>query len=658
MSSRAIASFLLAFLLALFFLPAGSAEAQPPAGSVPRVIRFSGTIPGAQGPTSVTLSLYRAQADETALWSEEQVVDADAAGRYTVLLGGSRSSGLPVELFVAADARWLGVQPAGGDELPRVLLVAVAYAVKAADADTIGGKPLSAFVLAGDRTGVGPDGLTYVDTRVLATGLAVGAGGTPSGGAGTANFIGMFTDTTTLGNSVIYQTPAGSIGVNTLAPAAAFHVMAPSAPAAYYDVYSNSLGALPVVYRAARGTPFAPTAVQANDILGGLAVRGYGTSTFSAGRGQVMFKAAENWTDEANGTFLQFTTTPLGSGAWAERMRIAPDGKVGIGTSTPAQLLSVAGTVESTAGGFKFPDGTVQTTAVGGSAGPAGTYLRSNGAAWVASPILAGDVPALAPAQITGTAATRTGGNSFSGNQTVAGTVQATAFIGDGAGLTNVATSQLATLQAQIDALQALLEKSTPAGAVLWAVGVGGTDVDEGRGVALDPDGNIIITGSFTGRVDFGGGALVSAGSTDIFVAKYTQDGVHVWSRRFGGVGRRRRSRGRHGQVRQRVRHRHHQRCRGLRPRACWRLGREGRVPGEAPPDRPGHVGQGGGGHPRICHGCERGHRLAEQRPVDREILAGPPTSVEAIWSAERPGRLPGQVHVGRGPRLVEALRR
>ena len=179
----------------------------------------------------------------------------------------------------------------------------------------------------------------------------------------------------------------------------------------------------------------------------------------------------------------------------------------------------------------------MQTTAAGGSAGPAGTYLRSNGAAWVASPILPGDVPALAPAQITGTAATRTGGNSFTGNQTVAGTVQATAFIGDGAGLTNVATSQLATLQAQIDTLQALLEKSTPAGAVLWARGLGGSGADAGSGVAFDPDGNIIVIGSFNGSVDFGGGALVSAGNTDIFVAKYAQNGAHVWSRRFGATG-------------------------------------------------------------------------------------------------------------------------
>ncbi|MBI5306279.1 type II secretion system protein [Candidatus Wolfebacteria bacterium] len=38
-------------------------------------------------------------------------------------------------------------------------------------------------------------------------------------------------------------------------------------------------------------------------------------------------------------------------------------GNVGIGTTTSSQKLSVAGTIESTSGGFKFPDGTTQTTA-------------------------------------------------------------------------------------------------------------------------------------------------------------------------------------------------------------------------------------------------------------------------------------------------------
>jgi hypothetical protein len=54
--------------------------------------------------------------------------------------------------------------------------------------------------------------------------------------------------------------------------------------------------------------------------------------------------------------------------------------------------------------------------------------------------------------------------------------------------------------------------------------------------VALDSVGNRIITGSAAGKVNFGGGALTSAGGTDIFVAKLTSGGMHLWSKLYGGA--------------------------------------------------------------------------------------------------------------------------
>jgi hypothetical protein len=52
-------------------------------------------------------------------------------------------------------------------------------------------------------------------------------------------------------------------------------------------------------------------------------------------------------------------------------------GKIGIGTDSPAQKLSVNGIIETTSGGVKFPDGTIQTTktlaGATGATGPAGS---------------------------------------------------------------------------------------------------------------------------------------------------------------------------------------------------------------------------------------------------------------------------------------------
>ncbi|MGB2868664.1 MAG: T9SS type A sorting domain-containing protein [Bacteroidota bacterium] len=74
-----------------------------------------------------------------------------------------------------------------------------------------------------------------------------------------------------------------------------------------------------------------------------------------------------------------------------------------------------------------------------------------------------------------------------------------------------------------------------------WAFGIGNTNAENVTGIALDAGGNVLITGTFQGIVDFdpSGGTtnLTSAGNTDVFIAKYNSSGALVWAGKVGGSG-------------------------------------------------------------------------------------------------------------------------
>jgi len=79
-----------------------------------------------------------------------------------------------------------------------------------------------------------------------------------------------------------------------------------------------------------------------------------------------------------------------------------------------------------------------------------------------------------------------------------------------------------------------LLIKLDPDGKLLWERTVNGTA--RGVGVAADANGNVYVGGDFFGTIDLGGGPLVSAAYRDQFLAKFSANGTHLWSRRFGGA--------------------------------------------------------------------------------------------------------------------------
>ncbi|UCH84853.1 MAG: T9SS type A sorting domain-containing protein [Candidatus Latescibacterota bacterium] len=71
-------------------------------------------------------------------------------------------------------------------------------------------------------------------------------------------------------------------------------------------------------------------------------------------------------------------------------------------------------------------------------------------------------------------------------------------------------------------------------GAHVWSIAFPGNDHDSAESITVDHAGNVLLTGFFAGTVNFGGGVLSSAGSSDIYLAKLGDGGAHVWSKRFG----------------------------------------------------------------------------------------------------------------------------
>jgi hypothetical protein len=383
------------------------------ATTIPHLVRFTGTFHPANGlpagPTeSATLSVYAEEQGGTPLWQETQNVPLDADGHYTAMLGATQNDGVPLDLFTASAPRWLGVMfnRIGETEQPRVQLVSVPYAMRAADAETLGGQPASAYLLNPNAspTGTANSGTT---TSVSSSTAKLKAHNT----FGNQNYIPYFTDNSgDLGNSVLYQ--SGSyVGIGTTSPVAPLEVRAaanedlyvaqnqnlssgvtvfsvndansavqplefaasqfyfaggyigigtatPTAPldlegvipsaamivARYTGSSSQAPTSLPMAVRTARGTQSSPSAVQQGDFLGPYVTQAFDGSVFGSA-GQIIYYADQNWTSSQHGSYLTFTTVADGTTSATERMRINNAGNVGIGTTTPAAQLDVAGNI-------------------------------------------------------------------------------------------------------------------------------------------------------------------------------------------------------------------------------------------------------------------------------------------------------------------------
>jgi hypothetical protein len=349
---------------------------------VPQFVNFSGVLTDLNGQpltgvTGVTFSLYKEETGGAALWLETQNVQPDKTGHYKVMLGSTASTGLPADIFVAGQARWLGVQAQGQSEQPRIMLLSVPYALKAGDAATVGGLPPSAFILANPNTGAS-------SSSTGATASAAPPAGAVTG-SGTVNFVPLWDSTSDVISSVIFQAGTGStakIGVNTTTPTSTL------------DVKGGST---------IRGTLSLPATGAATATAGknsqplSLAASSFNSGTSTAVNQTFQWKAepAANNTSTSSGTLnLLF----------------------GQGTSVPAETgLKVANNGQITfALGQTFP-GTGTGTITGVTAG---TDLTGGGISGnVTLNIDTTKVPQLHTA------------NTFTGNQTVNGNLSATQLI-------------------------------------------------------------------------------------------------------------------------------------------------------------------------------------------------------------------------------------
>jgi hypothetical protein len=369
--------------------------------AVPTLVNFSSVLTDVNGKpltgvVGVTFYLYQEQQGGAPLWLETQNVQPDKTGHYTVALGSTTSYGLPTDIFVAGEARWLGVQAQGQAEQPRVLLLSVPYALKAGDAETLGGKPASAYALAGAPALLaagtsGPAGpATAAEDGGSGVRAATACGSVTSDGTAVANTLAFFTTPCNLESSVISQSSSGNVGIGATAPSSnklyVFNIASNFGTAWIQQNYFNTTattngtnyalamdmnltgmtipaGVTDSGYRAAligraypQTTDFAGTLAQEYGVYGfaGIfqATSGAKVGTATAGQFQIFNQQPGTTITNAYGVYISNAST---GGTITNRYDLyasSPNannyfaGNVGVGTTSPGANLEVNGTAK------------------------------------------------------------------------------------------------------------------------------------------------------------------------------------------------------------------------------------------------------------------------------------------------------------------------
>jgi len=343
------------------------AQSAPSSTPVPSLIAYQGQLLASNGEPRtgnvlLTFALYADQTGGAPLWTEQHVVALDAAGYYAIILGARTQGGLPRDFFITGTARWIGVAVDADPEQPRFMLLSVAYALKASDADTVGGKTPGEFVLATNFT----EKVTQAVKESRTSGSTIGIQSVTLNMVQKGDGIGGMTDSNIFEN--------GNVGIGETSPATlAFgsaktmhlkdtvngSVFRLQGTASNLEFGSGSNSWMWVSTNTSLG--FATNNLERMRVTNtgnvGVGVSNPDTLAFGSAR-TLHLKDAVNggvFRLEGSASNLEFgsgvnswlwvtTNTSLGFATNnLERMRVTPAGDVGIGTSTPTAKLQVAG---------------------------------------------------------------------------------------------------------------------------------------------------------------------------------------------------------------------------------------------------------------------------------------------------------------------------
>jgi hypothetical protein len=299
------------------------------------------------GPVALVISLYGERDDAAPIWLERQDVTLDQFGRYAIAIGASQSDGIPADIFLAGLARWVGVGIEGESEQPRFMLLTVPYALRAREADTLGGRTASEFVtVTGDSGG-------STTTKAAAEG---GEGTDPTIQA-TVNKIPKFTSSGGAIDDSNMIDVSGNIGIGLTSPLARLHVSgsvrvqgggsvtSPTLQVNHDDMgffgpAVNTLAAVTTSVERMRITAAGDVGIGTTSPLAKLQVNG----TIRSGGGSATAPGLQVNHDDM-GLFAPALNTLGFATNSVERFRISSTGNVGIGTTAPSTKLHVAGDV-------------------------------------------------------------------------------------------------------------------------------------------------------------------------------------------------------------------------------------------------------------------------------------------------------------------------